>query len=59
MYEIGNLGIAPDGVHLDAGSPAIDAGESDYCTGALGAVDREGNPRPLGRTCDAGPHERE
>jgi hypothetical protein len=62
MYGTESLGIAADKMHLDADSPAIDAGEADsdtdYCTAALGSVDRDGNARPLGERCDAGPHER-
>jgi hypothetical protein len=60
-YEVSMLGLAADGQHLAAGSPAIDAaempGDSDYCTGALGSLDREGNGRPAGGACDAGAHE--
>jgi hypothetical protein len=58
--QLGNLGIGPGG-HLLAGSPAIDAGEtdtsSDYCTGALGGRDFENNMRPAGAACDAGASE--
>jgi hypothetical protein len=55
-----SLGIASGG-HLAAGSPAIDAAETpsadDYCTHALGAVDRDGQTRPRGQACDAGAEE--
>ena len=61
-WGTGNLGINADRQHLNAGSPAIDAGEapaaSDYCTGALGSADRDGQTRPAGSACDAGADER-
>lgn len=50
------------GMNLDAnfrplaGSPVIDAGETSYCTGALGAIDRDGDSRVA--PCDAGAFER-
>ena len=49
-YSTSELGLTADG-HLLPGSPGIDAGESDYCTGALGAVDHDGAPRPRGAAC--------
>lgn len=56
------LGLGADGYHIDAGSPLIEAGEtpgaSDFCTGALGSVDIDGDVRPQGTDCDAGPDER-
>lgn len=60
QYGTGNLGLGADG-HLNAGSPAIDAGEtntaSDFCTSTLGSVDFEGGVRPNGTACDAGADE--
>lgn len=58
-----SLGVDSTG-HLDAGSPAIDAGEtpgaSDLCTDAayVDSVDRDGTVRPQGSVCDAGADER-
>lgn len=47
-----------DSFHLLPGSIAIDKGETaGYCTGALGAVDHDGNQRPKGMACNAGAHE--
>jgi hypothetical protein len=47
---------APDGYHLTATSPAIDAGEPlANCDDYTGGVDIDGDPR--GPTCDAGPDE--
>ena len=47
----------------NSGSVVIDAGEtpgaSDYCTGDLGSVDRDDNPRPVGSRCDSGAFERQ
>jgi len=52
-----SLGIGAGG-HLQDGSPAIDAGESDQCTGdQVAAVDFEGDARPTGDACDAGADE--
>ena len=46
--------VRPGGdLHLDATSPAIDAGT---CAGAP-ATDFEGDPRPSGRGCDIGADE--
>jgi len=44
-----------DGYHLQAGSPAINAGESTLCAQYTGGVDIDGRPRS--GTCDAGPDE--
>jgi hypothetical protein len=50
--------------HLQAASPAIDAGEtpgaSDHCTDAatVASLDRDGDTRPAGSVCDAGADER-
>ena len=47
-----------DGFHLQAGSPAIDAGEADgYCNTTLRSVDHDGGPRHVGPRCDAGADE--
>jgi hypothetical protein len=61
-----NNGLNPANVGLDsnldpqAASPVLNAGEtSGYCTGALGAIDIFGNPRPFGAACDAGAAERQ
>ncbi|HEX5395376.1 MAG TPA: choice-of-anchor Q domain-containing protein [Candidatus Saccharimonadales bacterium] len=43
-----------EGFYIQAGSPAIDAGESSYCSNVLGNKDHDGNNRPTGTTCDAG-----
>lgn len=62
--DVGNLGINSDERHIDAGSPAIDAGEtpgaSDYCTDAalVNSLDFEDTVRPQGSVCDAGADER-
>jgi hypothetical protein len=46
------------GFYLQAGSPAIDAGETGgYCTSTLGSIDHDRNGRPFGTACDAGAHE--
>jgi hypothetical protein len=67
-WEAGtNFGIEALGLdanyRLEAGSPAINAAEtpgaSDYCTGALGSADIDGDTRPAGSVCDAGADERE
>jgi hypothetical protein len=56
------LGVTSTG-HLQAGSPAIDAGEtpsaSDYCTDAtvVESADFDGDTRPFGSVCDAGADE--
>jgi hypothetical protein len=49
------LKYASDGYHLQAGSPAINAGESTLCAQYTGGVDIDGRPRS--GTCDAGPDE--
>jgi hypothetical protein len=60
-YSVSNLGINADKRHLNTGSPAINAGEtntaSDFCTGTLGSIDFEGDLRPVGSACDAGADE--
>ena len=60
-FEVAALGL-DSSYQLLARSPLIDAGEapgaSDYCTGALGSADRDGDPRPQGAACDAGADER-
>jgi hypothetical protein len=59
-FSASGLGLAADG-HLNAGSPAIDTGETDVCTdkaimGTRGDID--GDPRPAGGSrCDAGADE--
>jgi hypothetical protein len=45
-------GLAADGEHLTASSPAIDAG-----TASCPAVDRDGDQRPQGAACDIGADE--
>jgi hypothetical protein len=57
-----DVGVTEATGRLQAGSPAINAAEtpsaSDYCTGAqVGSIDREGDARPFGSICDAGPDE--
>lgn len=53
------LGLEGDGIHLAAGSPAIDAvAAAGYCSTELGGIDREGGVRPTGAGCDAGADER-
>jgi len=55
-----SLGVDTTG-HLQAGSPAIDAGETTVCTGIdVGSVDFDGNirPQPPASPCDAGADER-
>ena len=47
--------LAPDGRHLTADSPAIDAGESELCEKYTHRVDSDGDRRS--GTCDAGPDE--
>ncbi len=56
LYGTEALGLGgPDGFHLQAGSPAIDQGESGgYCTSTLGGRDHDGDSRPNGAACDAG-----
>jgi hypothetical protein len=49
------LKFASDGYHLQAGSPAINAGETTLCAQYTGGVDIDGRPRS--GTCDAGPDE--
>jgi chitodextrinase len=53
--SLGALKYASDGYHLQAGSPAINAGESTLCAQYTGGVDIDGRPRS--GTCDAGPDE--
>jgi hypothetical protein len=55
-FSTNALGLDAD-MHVMAGSPVIDAAEATYCTGKLGAVDRDGDPRPTGAACDAGADE--
>jgi hypothetical protein len=57
-FGVGNLGVSGDG-SLEEDSPAIDAGESDFCTArlgrtGLGSADLSGTTRPVGDHCDAG-----
>jgi hypothetical protein len=50
------LGLAGDGFHLTATSPAVDAGQPEAeCKRLTGGVDIDGEPRR--GTCDAGPDE--
>ena len=50
------LGLAGDGFHLTAASPAVDAGQPEAeCKRLTGGVDIDGEPRR--GTCDAGPDE--
>ena len=49
------LKYASDGYHLAAGSPAINAGETNQCMALTGGVDIDGRPRTP--PCDAGPDE--
>jgi hypothetical protein len=49
--------LAADGFHLEAGSPAIDAGDPDSKP-AEGATDIDGEPRIKGGRIDIGPDER-
>jgi hypothetical protein len=53
------LGLGgPDGFHLQAGSPAINAGEKGgYCLSTLHGLDHDGQGRPRGVRCDAGADE--
>ena len=59
-YSVSALGISADARHLNAGSPALDAAEaagaSQWC--GAGALDFEGDARPVGAFCDAGADER-
>jgi hypothetical protein len=48
--------LAEDGIHLDKGSPAIDAGDPETEIGE-GAVDIDGNARFMGERIDIGPDE--
>jgi len=41
-------------LHLQAGSPSVDTGTNTDCP----AFDLEGNPRPIGLSCDMGAYER-
>jgi hypothetical protein len=47
--------LAPDGMHLTASSPAINAGESSYCSTWTSNLDYDGQARS--GVCDAGPDE--
>jgi len=49
------LNYGSDGYHLQAGSPAINAGDTTLCLQYTGGVDIDGRPRT--GTCDAGPDE--
>lgn len=59
-----SLGVDAASGNLQAGSPAIDAGEvpgpSDLCTDSaiVASIDFDGNSRPFGSACDAGADER-
>jgi hypothetical protein len=53
--SLGALKYASDGYHLQAGSPAINAGETTQCMALTGGVDIDGRPRSA--PCDAGPDE--
>ena len=41
-------------LHLQVGSPAVDTGTNTDCP----AFDLDGNPRPIGTSCDMGAYER-
>jgi hypothetical protein len=60
-FAIDSLGLDANFQPSSGSSAVVDAGEtdsgSDYCTGALGSVDRAGNARPVGSACDAGAYE--
>ncbi len=49
------LRYAADGYHLQANSPAINAGDTSECAALTGGVDIDGRPRK--GPCDAGPDE--
>jgi hypothetical protein len=51
----GVYGLAADGLHLAAGSPAINAGETTYCS--LWANNLDIDLQPRSGVCDAGPDE--
>jgi hypothetical protein len=55
-FSLAALGYGPDGYHLRANSPAIDAGDIAECMVLTRGVDIDGERRS-GR-CDAGPDER-
>ena len=52
---LGNYGGSTETVPLNAGSPAIDAGDAASCP----ATDQRGVPRPQGNGCDIGAYERD
>jgi hypothetical protein len=51
----GVYGLAADGLHLAAGSPVINAGETSYCSLWANNLDIDAQPRS--GVCDAGPDE--
>ena len=57
--QTNRLGLGgPDGFHLQAGSPAIDSGDtSGYCITMLRSRDHDGGRRHVGTRCDAGADE--
>lgn len=57
MGREGDPGLAADGLHLEAASPAIDAGDPETAAGAE-AKDLDGEPRVKGGRVDLGPDER-
>jgi hypothetical protein len=55
-YSLSALGLDAN-LRPMSGSRVISAGESSYCAGALGGVDRDGKARPNGSSCTAGAYE--
>lgn len=54
--QVNNLGLNSTS-RLNSGSPAIDAGETTYCSSLVGSRDLDGGTRPIGSACDAGADE--